>query len=180
MNRSELLTPKNSLVQLIQNYEGPVRKQLALSMSNPDDIDDLYQDLMVRAVTYRNKEQVKSAYSYIKTILKNMLHDKHRRDTVRCHEKHISTDFGIQAEIACNDPAPEKIVNCQSELKRLFGVMSKLKPNTRKALLLNRMDGLTYKEIALEMEISTSMVQKHISHATKQLKVAMPDTFPLD
>lgn len=51
--------------------------------------------------------------------------------------------------------------------------LDKLPPVRRKAFMLSRMDGLSYKEIATQMEISDRTVEKHISMALKQLKKIM-------
>lgn len=51
--------------------------------------------------------------------------------------------------------------------------LASLPPNRRRAFMLSRMEGLSYKEIALKMEISDRTVEKHISMALKQLKKIM-------
>ena len=48
-----------------------------------------------------------------------------------------------------------------------------MSPKCRKAFVLHRADGLTYPEIAAAMGISVKMVEKHISRALAECRVAV-------
>lgn len=60
--------------------------------------------------------------------------------------------------------------------RHIDSALQKLPPLRRKAFMLSRLDGLSYKEIASQMDISDRTVEKHISMALKQLKKIMAVT----
>ena len=67
---------------------------------------------------------------------------------------------------------PARVIEAREDLARMAHALDKLKPNTKKAFLLHRIDGLSHKEIALHMRVTTSMVEKHIMEGLKQLRLA--------
>nr|WP_258077542.1 sigma factor-like helix-turn-helix DNA-binding protein [Xanthomonas arboricola] len=48
-----------------------------------------------------------------------------------------------------------------------------LPPRCRQAFILNRIDGLTYPQVAAAMDISIKMVEKHISRALAACRAAV-------
>ncbi|MBC7210389.1 MAG: sigma-70 family RNA polymerase sigma factor, partial [Pseudomonas sp.] len=55
-------------------------------------------------------------------------------------------------------------------LNQLRQVLAELSPRRREALMLHRFEGLTQAQIAERMNISVSMVEKHIAAALLQCK----------
>ncbi|WP_118975685.1 RNA polymerase sigma-70 factor [Taibaiella koreensis] len=67
-----------------------------------------------------------------------------------------------------------------SELEqRLAAGIAALPPQCRQAFNLSRTEGLRYREIADRMGVTVKTVEKHITHALKQLRVALSDYLPL-
>jgi len=59
----------------------------------------------------------------------------------------------------------------EKELKqRLHHAISKLPPVRRKVFEMNRINGMSYKEIAAELSLSVKTVENHIANAIKQLR----------
>ena len=65
------------------------------------------------------------------------------------------------------DPAPDvqEILAGQQRLQRLMLGLQRLPPRCREVFLLNRSEGLSYIQIADRLDISLSMVEKHIARA---------------
>ena len=58
----------------------------------------------------------------------------------------------------------------KQELAQLYALIDKLPNKIKVAFLLHRGRGLSYSEIAAEMGVSNSMVEKYITEALKLLR----------
>lgn len=70
-------------------------------------------------------------------------------------------------------PPPYGYMDLPDQQQHVSTVLEALPPVRRKVFILSRMGGLSYREIALQMDISDRTVEKHISMAIKQLKKIM-------
>lgn len=70
-------------------------------------------------------------------------------------------------------PAKDNVMSAieASETERQIDLaLDNMPPQRKRAFLLSRIQGLAYKDIAKEMDISSKTVEKHISSALKDLK----------
>jgi RNA polymerase sigma factor (sigma-70 family) len=74
-------------------------------------------------------------------------------------------DGGEMPDIACPFPGPESVVEHRRQAERVAAVLDELPVECRRAFLLNRLDGLTHREIADRLGICTKTVQRHIERA---------------
>jgi len=170
-NGTSDLTWNNELLsEVIEEYGAKLRIYLANNLRVYEDVDDLLQELYIRLMTYPELEKVESIKSFVFTIAKNLLRDKSRRAYTRAAKLSVSID---SVDIPIESTNPERIALDQDELKRMSRVIALLPPNCKKAFLLHRIDGCSHKEIALNMGVSTSMVEKHIIEARKQVRIAV-------
>lgn len=61
---------------------------------------------------------------------------------------------------------PDEALEVRERLKRVREALDRMPPRTRDILLMHRLDGLKYREIAVALDISQSAVEKHIAKAT--------------
>lgn len=80
--------------------------------------------------------------------------------------KRLVGELGIQDIYASGTATPVQLEN-KDLIKSLLDKMPKVR---RRVYQMSRMEGLTYEEIALELDISVKTVEKHISQAIKQVK----------
>ncbi|MNN81089.1 putative RNA polymerase sigma factor FecI [compost metagenome] len=93
-------------------------------------------------------------------------------DTLR-REQRLSANVGDVPEYAeAVDPAPppEAVFLAKERLGILDDALQQLSPNARQALLLNRLEGLTQAQIAVELGVSESMVAKYIGQALRHCR----------
>jgi RNA polymerase sigma factor (sigma-70 family) len=99
----------------------------------------------------------------------------------------IAVDFGRKAQRAANFPideqdydnlpsplpTPETIVEQIWQFERFTDVLQELPETRRRAFIMNKMEGLTHAEIALQLGISEKSVQrtiiKALNHCIKRL-----------
>ena len=67
------------------------------------------------------------------------------------------------------------VLIARHRLERLRQGVEHLRPRTRQILLMHRLEGLKYREIATVLGISQSAVEKHIAQAMESLTDWMED-----
>jgi len=140
---------------------GRLRRLLKSRGRSPDDIDDLMQEAFLRLQVYCREHVVQHEEAFLVRTVLNLSAEQGRRDT-RAHVCALGSDL---PDIV--DPAPnaEEIVAGEQALRRLERGLQRLTPRSREVLLLHRQEGLSYLQIADQLEISVSMVEKHVARA---------------
>lgn len=106
-------------------------------------------------------------------IANNVLVDHWRHSQRKGRDQVSEWDDSQAADIAQDNADPQVQLEHQQRLTRLYEVLNQLPPRQREAFVLYRFDGLSQSDIAEQMDISVSMVEKHIARALLQCKRAM-------
>ncbi len=140
---------------------GKLRRLLKSRGRSPDDIDDLMQEAFLRLQVYCREHVVQHEEAFLVRTVLNLSAEQGRRDT-RASVYALGSDL---PDIV--DPAPnaEEIVAGEQALRRLERGLQRLTPRSREVLLLHRQEGLSYLQIAAQLDISVSMVEKHVARA---------------
>ena len=93
------------------------------------------------------------------------------RDRAR-HERHAapSDASATEPDAIAADDSPEQHASDQQALARVRAAILGLPPRCRAVYLMHRVEGLSYPEIARRFGISTKAVEKHMSHALRELR----------
>ncbi len=81
-------------------------------------------------------------------------------------------------DLASNDPSPEQITVARQDLKTSIAAIQKLPDRIRHAFILSRFENKNYREIACDMNVSESSVEKYIIAALKLLRASLDHTPP--
>lgn len=147
----------NSILLLSQQLRGKLQRRGA----SREEADDLIQEAFLRFETYRRQQQVRDPDAFIARTALNLAVDERRR---KYREPFAAFTAGI-LEIADASPQPAEVLAARERLERLNDGIAAMPERTRAILLAQRMDGLSYSEIARREEISVSAVEKHIARA---------------
>ncbi len=128
------------------------------------DADDLVQEAWVRLTCYERKQIVAKPEAFLMRTALNLSIDTHR--TCVSHGEEVVLDEVVLVDLA---PGAEAVVLARERLARLSVCLGRLNDKTRDIFLSHRVDGLTYREIAREHQLSISTVEKHIAKATLQV-----------
>ena len=141
-----------------------LRRRTALE----EDAQDLAQESLVRLMRYRGHAPTAWA-ALLYRIALNALNDRLRRAHTHREAQHTTLDVDF-AELASPEPSHEQRLATQQELAMLQGVLLGLPLRCRQIYLLNRIEGMSYTEIAEHCGISVKAVEKHISKALRLLR----------
>ncbi len=154
-------------VDAYQELGGVLVGYLRANLRCDEDAQDLAQEVYLRIARHSNISEIQSLKAFVFTIAKNLLRDKSRRSATKLSACSISAD-DVTLAAAGNDPLDQ--IEADERLQRLEAIVAGLLPACREAYILNRTYSLTYADIADYMQISVSMVEKHISAALRALR----------
>ena len=161
--------------EIVARYKDGIFNYIRRMISNPDDVEDIAQEVFVRAFasikTFRREANLKT---WLYRIATNLCVDKYRRGGV---EKKFLTplEYEEDDESKCvelpdsaNDP---QLVYERTELQAVVqNALSKLPDKLRAAALLYDIEGMTYEEIAESLGCPVGTVKSRLFNARIQLK----------
>lgn len=135
---------------------------------------DLTQETLSRAMKYRDVAGIEDRRLMLFRIANNLIIEFHRSQHRHQAGRHIPlADAGpLRAE----EPPVETLVDARRAIDVLVKrTLLTLPPRCALAFMLNRFDGLTYPQVATQMNISVKMVEKHIARALVACREAVGD-----
>lgn len=117
---------------------------------------------MVRMLEYRRANAIDNPEAFVARAAVNLAIDERRQ---RARRPEGGLDF-IAGALADDHPLQDEVLRARERLARLKLGMARLSPRTREVFLLHRLEGLKYREIAEQLSISVSAVEKHVAKAS--------------
>jgi RNA polymerase sigma-70 factor (ECF subfamily) len=155
-----------ALEQIFHHYYPRLYKFSKSFLKLEDGIDDLLQEVFLKI--WQNRKNITSTAtfnSYIFTITRNLLLNELRsrlnnqKIKDKLQELSVAEEYSLFSQIEYND-LQEKIDQAITELPA----------RQQQIFLLSRKNGLSHKEIAEKLEVSTKTVEYNIAQSTNFLK----------
>jgi RNA polymerase sigma-70 factor, ECF subfamily len=153
---------------LVERYQHMVVNLAFKFTQNKQDSEDLAQEVFFtvwkEAKTYRGQAQI-STWIYRITTNKalNFLR-KHKK------EKLSVSDESLGQISAKESSVPDRVLEAVESKKILYDALEQLPEKLRIPFMFNKLDGLSYKDIANQMGLSVSNIETRIHRAKKQLQ----------
>lgn len=149
---------------MVRNWKAAlarVRAALRRRGRTADDADDLVQEAWVRLAVYERDTPVAKPEAFLMRAALNLSIDAHRA-------RALWGERVLAEELPLVDTAPgaEATVLARERLARLGLCLGQLSERTRTIYLENRIDGMSYLQVAQRHGLSVSAVEKHIARAT--------------
>ncbi|WP_207481929.1 RNA polymerase sigma factor [Arenibaculum pallidiluteum] len=155
----------SGLIISFQEYYGDLLRFLARRTGNRQWAADVAQETYLRLASLQEATpEVGDARAYIFRVAGNLAIDSMRKEA-RLAARYAEEDAAIH--VADPSPLPETILLARERLALLEEALKELPPNARQALLMSRVDGLSFAQIAAELGVSESMVAKYIAQALR-------------
>ena len=155
-------------------YFQHIRKILLRRGRTAEEAEDLIQEAFVKMQEYcdRGGTVRKPEGFLVRTVLR--LAANARRDAHR--ELYAAERVEDLTLIIDTSPTPDEVLAGQECLDRMRAALDSVSQRTREVFFMQRIDGLSYAEIAQRLRISISSVEKHMASALVVLsKVATND-----
>lgn len=143
--------------------------RLALRMlDSPQGAEDVTQETFVRAwQSMARLKEPRASLAWVCRIARNIATDHLRRPARR--ETSLGQDL-LTDRASSAEPSPEDALLSGESRARVRAAVAALKPKHRVVLLLREVDGLTYDEIAVAVDLPRGTVESRIHRARAQVR----------
>lgn len=135
-------------------------------LSSSHDAQDFAQEAMLRFMRIAPSTQLAAPQAYLRRIAANLVRDHIASGAERLARRSAPLIDGLDVAASVD---LHQIVASQEELAAWDAILSKLKPRTLEIFLLSRVDGLTYQEIATQLDMTIWNVKKHMRKAIQHV-----------
>jgi len=165
---------KKILLKILEESKDSLLAFLANKLGCSQLAQDIFQETYIQ-IKEKPKlpKNISNPRAYVYTIAGNLAIDYLRRENLmaRYLEKNKSEASLITDSLAALLEQNEKI-------EALRKAIDELPPKCKKVFLLNKFEGKTYLEISNELNISISMVEKHMMKALAHCRDKLQTAFP--
>jgi RNA polymerase sigma-70 factor (ECF subfamily) len=132
-----------------------------------DELDDLVQDVFLRVARHGQLSAVNNVDAYLMRTASSVLIDRHRHRMSHAADRHVP--FDVELHDHSLSPSPEDVSIARQALRQTTLLLMELPERTRTVFILNRLEMIPNREIALRLGISVSAVEKHMGRAIRHL-----------
>ena len=156
------------LVENVLPHEGELRAWLSARRLPGLEVDDIIQETYARLVSAESVAGVRDPRTYAFSAAHSVILTHVRRARVVSFQ--AMADLDVLGAVS-PEPAPERQLLDRQELRRLAEAIAELPTKTAQIFSLRRVHGLSQRQIADQLGLPESTVEKHISRAIHMLMV---------
>lgn len=135
--------------------------------------EDIVQETFLKVWKNRKTIDIRISFrNFLLTSIRNSCTDYLRKEST-------STRYTDQMEAQSASMSPEDFYTLSELEALLHQALAKLSPDIREVFEMNRFNGLTYREIATQLDVSPKTVEARMSKALKTLRTELKDYYPL-
>lgn len=154
---------------IILPHQSALRARLRRINIDAQDVDDLVSEILTRAYANPNWRAVGHGRAYLFTVARNYVIDLTRRTKV------VSFETIAELDVLQSGQALESQLCARDQLRRIQLVLDALPPQCRRVFVLRRIEEKSMAEIAEEMCLSVSTVEKHLGKAARLFMQALAE-----
>ncbi len=150
---------------IFDEYYHPIKNFLYYKLGDIALAEDITQEVFMKAWEKKDQIVVETVKSYLYKIAGNLAIN---------HFKSAKSNY--EFELKPENPAPSSLEQPDYTMekdefaKKLESAIGSLTENQRVVFLMNRIDDLTYKEIAKRLDLSVKAVEKRMHNALEALR----------
>lgn len=155
-------------------HEPLLRARLRRMAPRSQDIEELTSEIMARAYAAAGWRDVEHGRAYLFRIARNLLVDASRRDKI------VSFEVMAGIDLLQVDDRTRTGLEARDELRRVELAIDTLPIQCRRVFVLRRVYDYTVGEIAEEMGLSVSTVEKHLTKAISRMAGVLAQSWEQD
>ena len=151
--------------EIFMQLAGGLRRFVYFKSGNWEAAEDYVQEAYLRLWKNCSEVTPEKAKSYLYTVANNLFLDEMRHNQVKFKFQEASTSAP-----SANAPAPDFELETKEFQQKLEQALAALPENQRVVFLMNRIEKMTYAEIAEQLELSVKAVEKRMHGALVELR----------
>ncbi|HXR00625.1 MAG TPA: sigma-70 family RNA polymerase sigma factor [Pseudomonas sp.] len=152
---------------MVENYYRELVCFLNARLGNRQSAEDVVHDAYLRVLERSSETPIKQPRAFLYRTALNLVIDDHRRNVIRQTEPLDAVDHEEQLF----SPSPQATMEHGQRLELMQRALAELPYLCRECFTLRKIDGLSHPQIAERLDISRSVVEKHIVNAMKHCRV---------
>lgn len=152
----------------VAHYTKELHRYLSRRLRNPQDVDDLAQEVYLRLLRMDETKCVRQPLAYLYGVAAHVVADfwiENGRGQPATETEPVE-EIEDDAAAALPDDLAERL-NLQQQLER---AIAQLPPLQAAILVLHKRDGFSYEEVAERLGISVHTVEKYLTRAKAQIR----------
>ena len=144
----------------------------------PKEIEDIVQETYVRVCQIESREEIREPRSFLFKTARNLAldHIKRAESRLTTNVEDIA-EYGHAGATQSTDDQTFDQVATNEEFSQFCEAVRLLPVHCRRAFVLKKVYGYSQREIASEMNISESTVEKHIAQGIKRIRGYFPQGY---
>jgi len=167
---------KTVFKDIILRYQDRIYNLCMHMLGHTHDAEDIAQDTFIKAYQKLGEFQPDAAlYTWLYRIAVNTCIDYKRRPFFESIFRRSDTGEEMVIERPSASPSPEKDYESKQIRGAIQKALRKLSPKLRAVIVLKEIEGLSYEDIAVTLDVSIGTVKSRISRARDELKMLLKD-----
>lgn len=154
---------KTEFIDLFNQTYSPVKNFVYYKVGDMEMAEDITQETFIKLWEKRNNIRKETVKSLLYTIAGNLCKN-------RFEHQQVVFEFANRFQQNETSVSPEFELELKEFNYQLQNAIGALKEKNRVVFLMNRIDGLTYKQIAENLGLSVKAIEKRMKSALDELK----------
>jgi len=163
-------TTKSKILEVYLANESALHAFISRFVYRRHDIDDISQEAFLRAYKAERKTKIQNPKAFLYKVARNVALDELKKKSNLLTE-YIEDIAGF--DVLQTEKSFEERFDDKETFKVFCEAVSMLAPKCQKVFIMRRVYGFTQKEIARELGISVSTVEKHIATGLRRCRAAL-------
>jgi len=167
------LIPATVAGRLYEAHHGWLLRWLQRKLACPHDAADLSHDTFLRLLADHRSAELREPRAYLLVIANRLLINRHRRRKV---EQEALRQVAVLLQRRERRGPAETVVARDLLAQVLLMLSEELPEKPRRAFLMARVDGMSYRAIARRLEVSESSVKQYLAKALAHCHARLYDS----
>lgn len=169
---------KTRLIKLYLQKRPKLLRFLLVRFRDDTIAEDVLQNVYIKLKKASFDQPIHNDEGFLVRLTNNAALDYLKQSARRKSRDHTWSELRTQSiggEPIHDQPEADRVVDGRKKVTRLAGLIQQLPPKCREVFIAHKLRGVSYSDIAQNMGISRSMVEKHMTKALRFLAYNMRD-----